>query len=249
MSEMGLTGQVALVTGAGSGVGRATAVALAGAGASVVVSGRTKAALEETAALARETPGASPERVRVAVCDVTVQSEVARMVGYAMDSFGRIDVLVNNAGFNVPRRALDQLDAQGWRDIMATNLDGAFLCVHAVLPIMRKQQSGTFVHIGSLAARRPSPLAGVAYTAAKAGLAALSGAINAEEKGNGIRSGVIVLGDTNTPLLDKRPRPPDAATRAASLQPEDVADCVLLIAALPGRAKIEELVLLSRELN
>jgi NAD(P)-dependent dehydrogenase (short-subunit alcohol dehydrogenase family) len=249
MSGIGLAGQLALVTGAGSGVGRATAVTLAGAGASVVVSGRTRASLEETAALARQTPGGAGERVRVAVCDVTVPAEVERMVGDAMDAFGRIDVLVNNAGFNVPRRALDQLDAQGWRDIMNTNLDGAFLCVHAVLPIMRAQQSGTFVHIGSLSARRPSPLAGAAYTAAKAGLAALSATINAEEKGNGIRSGVIVLGDTNTPLLDKRPRPPDAATRAASLQPEDVADCILLIAALPGRAKIEELVLLSRELN
>ncbi len=249
MSGMGLTGQVALVTGAGSGVGRATAVALAGAGASVVVSGRTRASLEETAALAGETPGGARERVRVAVCDVTIQLEVERMVGDAMAAFGRVDVLVNNAGFNVPQRALDQLDAQGWRDIMNTNLDGAFLCVHAVLPLMRAQQSGTLVHIGSLSARRPSALAGAAYTAAKAGLAALSATINAEEKGNGIRSGVIVLGDTNTPLLDKRPRPPDAATRAASLQPEDVADCVLLIAALPGRAKIEELVLLSRELN
>ncbi len=246
---MGLSGQVALVTGAGSGVGRATAVALAGAGAAVVVSGRNEAALRETAALAGEAPGAAPERVRVAVCDVTAPDEVERMVRDAMDAFGRVDVLVNNAGFNVPRRALAQMDPQGWHDILATNLDGAFLCVHAVLPIMRAQGSGTFVHLGSLAAYRPSPLAGAAYTAAKAGLAGLSAVINAEEKGHGIRSSVIVLGDTDTPLVDKRPQPPDEATRAKYVQPEDVASCILLIASLPGRARVEELVLLSRELN
>jgi len=245
----GLDGQVALVTGAGSGIGRATALALAGAGAAVVLSGRNEAALRETAALVAAAPGAAAERVRVAVCDVRVPAEVGRMVDGAMDAFGRIDVLVNNAGLNIPRRALAALDVQGWHDIVSTNLDGAFLCVHAVLPIMRARRSGTFVHIGSLAAHRPSPLAGAAYTAAKAGLAGLSGVINAEEKGNGIRSGVIVLGDANTPLLDKRPRPPDAATRAVAVQPDDVAACVLLMASLPSRAKIEELALLSQELN
>lgn len=244
----GLAGQVALVTGAGSGIGRATAVALAGAGAAVALSGRNKAALEETAVLVRETPGAA-DRVQIAVCDVTVQADVERMVKSAMESFGRIDVLVNNAGLNVPRRTLSQLDPRDWRDIVATNLDGAFLCVHAVLPVMREQRSGTFVHIGSLSAHRPSPLAGAAYTASKAGLAGLSAVINAEEKGHGLRSTVVVVGDANTALLDKRPQPPDAATRALYLQPEDIAACILLIASLPRRARIEELALLSSELN
>ena len=238
-----LDGRVAVVTGAGSGVGRATAQALAAEGAAVVLVGRTEERLRETAAQIDARANTS-ERVLVAPCDVTDRAQVARMVGEAQARFGRVDILFNNAGYNVPRRTLAELQDEDWRRIVAINLDGAYLCTQAMLPIMRAQGSGTLVHTGSIAGARPSPLAGSAYTAAKAGLAALSGAINAEERRNGIRSAVIVLGETNTPLLDQRPSPPDAATRARALQPEDVAACVLLIAALPQRATVEEIVLM-----
>ena len=238
-----LDGRVAVVTGAGSGVGRATAQALAAQGAAVVLVGRTEERLRETAAQI-DARAAAPQATLIAPCDVTDRAQVERMVGEAQARFGRIDILFNNAGYNVPRRTLAELQDKDWRRIVAINLDGAYHCTQAVLPIMRAQGGGTLVHTGSIAAARPSPLAGSAYTAAKAGLAALSGAINAEERRNGIRSAVIVLGETNTPLLDQRPSPPDAATRARALQPEDVAACVLLIAALPQRATIEEIVLM-----
>ncbi len=235
-----LTGQVAIVTGAGSGVGRATAQALAAKGAAVVLVGRTEAKLRETATLIGETGAA----VDVAVCDVADAAQVRDMVQRTHTRHGRIDLLVNNAGLNVPGRALSVLSLEDWQRTIRTNLDGCYNCVHAVLPLMRAQGGGTFVHIGSQAARRPGALGGAAYTASKAGLAGLSLVINAEERVNNIRSSVIVLGDTDTPLLDERPKPPSAASRALSLQPDDVAACIVLIATLPMRATVEELVLL-----
>ncbi len=240
-----LDGQVAIVTGAGSGVGRASALALAGEGAAVTLAGRREEPLRETAALLMERQGADAGRVLVAPCDVSAPEQVRDIVARTLDRFGRIDVLVNNAGLNVPRRSLAEMDPDDWRRIVAVNLEGPYLCVHAVLPAMRARGSGTFVHIGSKASWRPSPLAGAAYIAAKAGLAGLSAAINAEERVNGLRSAVIILGDVNTPLLDNRPTPPAAETRAQLLDPDDVAACVRLIACLPPRARIEELVLLS----
>jgi NAD(P)-dependent dehydrogenase (short-subunit alcohol dehydrogenase family) len=239
-----LTGQVALITGAGSGVGRATALALAAEGAALALAGRTEASLQETAAMAQELQGCAPERVLVVPCDVTVPAQVHDMVRGAQRRFGRLDVLVNNAGLNVPRRALAELSVEDWDRMLAANLDGAFLCVHAVLPLMRAQGGGTLIHIGSQAARRPGTLGGAAYTAAKAGLAGLSAVINAEERRHGIRSSLLILGDVDTPLLDRRPAPPPAAARALALQPEDVAACVVLVATLPSRATVEELALL-----
>jgi NADP-dependent 3-hydroxy acid dehydrogenase YdfG len=239
-----LEGQVALVTGAGSGVGRATALALAAEGAAVVLAGRTEASLHETAAMVAALPRYTPEGMLVVPCDVTVPAQVHDMVAGVHRRWSRLDILVNNAGLNLPRRALAELRVEDWQRIVATNLDGAFLCVHAVLPIMRAQSSGTLIHIGSQAARRPSALGGAAYTAAKAGLAGLSAVINAEERRHGIRSSLLILGDVDTPLLDQRPEPPPAAARALALQPEDVAACVVLIATLPGRATVEELALL-----
>src|SRR5436305_2574552 len=236
-----LEGQVALVTGAGSGVGRATALALAAEGAAVVLAGRTEASLHETAAMVAALPRCTPESVLVVPCDVTVPVQVHDMVADVHRRWSRLDILVNNAGLNMPRRALTELRLEDWQRIVATNLDGAFLCVHAALPIMRAQGGGTLIHIGSQAARRPSPLAGAAYTAAKAGLAGLSAMINAEERRHGIRSSLLILGDVDTPLLDQRPEPPPAAARALAVQTEDVAACVVLIATLPGRVTVEEL--------
>jgi NAD(P)-dependent dehydrogenase (short-subunit alcohol dehydrogenase family) len=220
------------------------ALALAAEGAAIALAGRTEASLHETAALIAAQPRYTPECVQVVPCDVTVPMQVHDMVSDVHRRLSRLDILVNNAGFNVPRRTLAEKDVVDWERIVATNLDGAFLCVHAVLPIMRAQSGGTLIHIGSQAARRPSTLAGAAYTAAKAGLTGLSAVINAEERRHGIRSSLLILGDVDTPLLDQRPEPPPAAVRALALQPEDVAACVVLIATLPSRATVEELVLL-----
>jgi len=168
---------------------------------------------------------------------------VRALVAATLAEWGRIDILVNNAGVNVPRRALEALSWEDWQAIVTTNLNGPFLCTHAALPAMRAQGGGTLIHIGSVAARHVSPVSGAAYTAAKAGLAGFSAAVNAEERSRGIRSSVITLGMTDTPLMEQRPTVPSAEERARSLKPEDVAATVLFIASLPAHALIEELVL------
>jgi len=238
-----LQDRVVLVTGAGSGVGRASALALAAEGAWVVLSGRRRAALEVTAeAMASVSP--SPATAPLIIpCDITDPEGVRALVAATLAEWGRIDILVNNAGVNVPRRALEALSWEDWQAIVTTNLNGPFLCTHAALPAMRAQGGGTLIHIGSVAARHVSPVSGAAYTAAKAGLAGFSAAVNAEERSRGIRSSVITLGMTDTPLMEQRPTVPSAEERARSLRPEDVASAVLFIASLPAHALIEELVL------
>jgi NAD(P)-dependent dehydrogenase (short-subunit alcohol dehydrogenase family) len=237
-----LNGQVAIVTGAGTGIGRATALALAAEGATVVLSGRRLEPLEETARLIKAAGSDSPAGV-VVQADVTDPDDVARFTTMARSITGSIDILVNNAGLNVPRRALATVTWEDWQRIVHINLNGCFLCAQAVLPDMRARQRGTLVHVGSGSARKASPLAGAAYSAAKAGLLQLSNVINVEERKHGIRSCVITLGDTATDILDLRPEPPPAEVRARILQPEDVATTILMAVTLPMRATIEEIIL------
>ena len=160
--------------------------------------------------------------------------------------FGTVEVLVNAAGTNAPKRALEVLSLDDYHQMMDTNLNGAYYCTQAFLPGMRAQKSGTIVHIVSDAGKQASPKAGPAYVMSKFGLAGLTQAINAEERGRGVRACAIFPGDIDTALLDKRPAPPPAAARANMLRPEDVAACVMLAIHLPPRALVEELIIRPR---
>jgi NAD(P)-dependent dehydrogenase (short-subunit alcohol dehydrogenase family) len=229
-------GRHAVVTGAGSGVGRATALALVREGWQVALVGRRREALEATA---RAAAGLQPPRVFA--CDVGDGPAVTALGQAVLADFGSVDLLVNAAGTNVPRRSLAELSAADYRHLIETNLNGAYWCVQAFLPAMRNRGEGTIVNVISDAARQASPKAGPAYSASKFGLLGLTQAINAEERGRGIRASALLPGDIDTPLLDKRPSPPPAEARARMLQPEDVAACVLFVAGLPPRAVVEEI--------
>ncbi len=230
---------VAVVTGAGSGVGAATAVALAREGWRVVIVGRRREALEATAGsvLSEQSP------FRIHPCDVADAAAVARMGRAVLDEFGRVDLLVNAAGINTPRRSLEELAPADYLRLIDTNLNGAYWCVQAFLPAMRARGTGTIVNVISDAARAASPKAGPAYSASKFGLLGLTQSINAEERSRGIRACALLPGDIDTPLLDLRPAPPGAEARARMLRPEDVAACVLFVVQLPPRAVVEEILL------
>jgi NAD(P)-dependent dehydrogenase (short-subunit alcohol dehydrogenase family) len=232
----------AVVTGAGSGVGQAVALALAKQGWRVAIVGRRAETLKETV----ERAGTDKDKLLACPCDIGNNNAVARMGQEVLAKFGSIEVLVNAAGTNAPKRALEVLSLEDYHAMIDTNLNGAYYITQAFLPAMRAQKSGTIVHIVSDAGKQASPKAGPAYVMSKFGLAGLTQSINAEERGNGIRACAIFPGDIDTPLLDKRPSPPPAEARAKMMRAEDIAECAMLAINLPSRAVVEELIIRPR---
>jgi NADP-dependent 3-hydroxy acid dehydrogenase YdfG len=229
--------KTAVVTGAGSGVGQAIAIALAKEMWNVALVGRREQALRETVQRA----GKNAKNLLVCPCDIGNVKAVEKLATRVLAEFKEVEVLVNAAGTNAPKRALDVLSLEDYHAMIDTNLNGAYYCVQAFLPQMRARKSGTIVNIVSEAGKHASPKAGPAYVMSKFGLAGLTQSINAEERGNGIRACAIFPGDIDTPLLDRRPVPPTDAARARMLRAEDVAACALLAITLPPRAVVEEI--------
>ncbi len=238
----GIMSKTAVVTGGGSGVGRATALKLAEQGWRVAILGRRHDTLQETA----QSAGANASRITPFVCDVGNSSIVADISKRILADFGDVEVLVNAAGTNAPRRSLDVLSLDDYHAMLNANLNGAYYCVQAFLPQMRARRSGTIVNIVSDAGKQASPKAGPAYVMSKFGLAGLTQSINAEERANGVRSCAIFPGDIDTPLLNKRPQVPDAAARARMMRPEDVADCAVFCIKLPPHVIVEEMLVRPR---
>jgi NAD(P)-dependent dehydrogenase (short-subunit alcohol dehydrogenase family) len=231
-----------VITGAGSGVGQAIALKLAQQDWRVAIVGRRPETLQETIHLA----GSHASRFTHHVCDVGDAAAVAEMGKCILAEFGAVEVLVNSAGTNAPKRALEVLTLEDYHAMMAANLNGAYYCVQAFLPQMRARGSGTIINIVSDAGKAASPKAGPAYVMSKFGLAGLTQSINAEERAKGVRACAIFPGDIDTPLLEKRPQPPEAAARARMLHAEDVAECALFCIRLPAHAIVEELLIRPR---
>lgn len=234
--------KTAVITGAGSGVGQAIALKLARQDWRVAIVGRRAETLQETVRLA----GAHGSCLRLHVCDVGDAAAVSEMGKRVLGEFGMVEVLVNSAGTNAPKRALEVLSLADYHAMMAANLNGAYYCVREFLPQMRARGSGTIVNIVSDAGKRASPKAGPAYVMSKFGLAGLTQSINAEERSKGVRACAIFPGDIDTPLLEKRPHPPDAAARARMLHAEDVAECAVFCIDQPSHAIMEEMIIRPR---
>jgi NAD(P)-dependent dehydrogenase (short-subunit alcohol dehydrogenase family) len=234
---------VAVITGAGSGVGRAIALKFLAEGWNVGLVGRRQDALDETGELAG---AATANRIAKLSCDISDASSVATMAEDVLRRFGGVDVLVNSAGINVPKRSFETLSLDDWHAVLATNLHGAYYCVRAFLPSMRARGGGTIININSDVGKVARDLAGPAYVSSKFGLMGLTAQINAEERSKGIRACSICPRDVNTPLLDKRPQPPTAEARAKMLQPEDLAACAWLVATMPSRVVVDEISLSTR---
>jgi NADP-dependent 3-hydroxy acid dehydrogenase YdfG len=233
--------KTAVITGAGSGVGRATAIQLVADGWRVALLGRRQEAIDETARLT-----GNPDACLAIACDVGDSGAVLEASQQVLAALGAVEVLVNAAGTNAPNRALEVLSLEDYHDMIDANMNGAYYCVQAFLPGMRTRGSGTIVNVVSDAGKQASPKAGPAYVMSKFGLAGLTQAINAEERGRGIRACALFPGDIDTPLLAKRPVVPDATARARMMQPEDIAECVLFCVRLPSRVIIEEILVRPR---
>ena len=179
-----LKGKVAWVTGAGTGIGEGAALALARDGATVVLTGRRTEALQAVA----DKIGKAGGKASVQPADVTKAAAVQKVADAIRSEHGRLDIVVNNAGMNIPDRTWQRLKAEGADAVITGNLTSAFYVVQAALPIMRAQKNGLIIHTASWAGRFIGPVSGPAYTAAKHGMVAMSHTINLEECQNGIRS-------------------------------------------------------------
>ena len=230
---------VCIVTGGGSGIGRALCLRLAAEGATVIAAGRTAS---KVAAVAKEVQAAGGNG-RARALDVADADGLRVFVDEVLSEFGRIDVLVNNAGQNSPRRRLLTTTPDEIRALFDANVLGAMFCTRAVLPSMRAAGKGTIVNVSSTAALEPGVLTGAAYSAAKAALENFTHYLAQETRNTGIRTCVVFPGEVDTPILEHRAHPPDAAARATMLRSEDVAEAIALVLRLPARAAITELVI------
>lgn len=235
---MRLQGKTALITGGGSGIGAACACALANEGCRVAICGRQADTLAETAA--RHT-GVPPMLTRV--CDVADRKAARELVAWAEKELGRIDILLNAAGVNVPNRTFKDLSPEDWDRLLAINTTGAFHTIFFASPAMRARKDGLIVNIGSTAGKRANSLGGIAYNASKFALAGLSTSASDEFREDGVRVTTIHPGEVETPILRFRAKSPTPEHRAKMMQPEDVAAAVLLVCTLPARANVLEMVI------
>jgi len=232
---MDLKGKIVLVVGGAGGIGLGIAKALAAEGCKVALADADEKGLAKAG-------GDGSAFIRRA-CDITDRGQVSELFEWLGSELGPVDILVNSAGINVGNRMLSNIDPADFDRMMAINTTGTFNCIHAALPAMREKGAGLIVNIVSLAGKRVMLLAGLPYCVSKFATGALGTFVNLEECGNGIKVTNIYPGETNTPIVDKRPSPPPPEKRAQMLQPEDIAACVVTIAKLPSRAVVPELVI------
>lgn len=235
---MDLSDKIVLVAGGAGGIGLGIAKGFAAEGCRVALADVDEEALANAAKEASE--GFQFAR---RTCDITNREQVSKLFQWLDKELGPIDILVNSAGINVSNRMMSNIDPINFDRVMEVNTTGTFNCIYAALPLMRRKGSGLIVNIVSLAGKRAMLLAGMPYCVSKFATSALGTFINLEESTNGIKVTNIYPGETNTPIVDKRPTPPPPEKRAQMLQPEDIAACVVAVAKLPPRAVVPELVI------
>jgi 3-oxoacyl-[acyl-carrier protein] reductase len=234
MTGMGpISGQVAVVTGAGRGIGAAIVRSLSSLGASVALLGRTRDPLDVTAKAIAEAGG----RAEALECDVTRMESVERAAAQVEASFGQLDILVNNAGIGGLGGPLHQLPPEAWDQIFDTNLRGVYFMVRAFAPLMIRARAGHIVNISSLAGKNPLPN-GAAYAASKWGLNGLSYSLAEELRPHNIRVSVICPGSTNTEFSPHAGKEP-----SKMLQPEDVAHAVEMLVTQSAQSFVSEILL------
>lgn len=234
-----LEGKVAVITGAGTGMGRSTAALLAAEGASVVLVGRRLAVLEELAAEIKADGGSAYSRA----ADISSKDDVDALIGWVRGTIGPVDILVNNAGSASKVLNVRWISQQEWNEVLDVNLNAVYLLTQAVLPDMLGRNTGTIITVSSLAAVNPNLLGGAAYGAAKAAVRNFMTYLHNTFRNDGLRAITILPGETATPILDNRARPPRAEERDAMVQPDDVARAIHLVATLPQRTVVQELVI------
>ena len=230
--------KVALVTGAGSGIGRASSLALLKAGFSVVLAGRRKDALEETAKLGKDFG-----KSLVVPSDMTDPASIDALFARTMEVFGRLDVLFNNAGVGTPPVPLEDLTLQQWQTTVATNLTAPFLCTQHAFRIMKNQtpRGGRIINNGSISAYAPRPFS-VAYTATKHAISGLTRSASLDGRAYDIACGQIDIGNALTDMTARSSSGQLQSNGQTVPEPrmdvQVVADAVVYMAGLPLDANV-----------
>ena len=241
--------RVALVTGAGSGIGRACALGLLRAGYAVVLAGRRPEALEATA----HESGAPAALWLVVPTDVTDESSVRALFARTSDVFGRLDVLFNNAGVNVPGVPFEELSLAQWRSVIDTNLTGAFLCAQGAVRLMKTQQprGGRIINNGSISAHTPRPNA-APYGAAKHAITGLTKSLSLDGRHFDIACGQIDIGNADSPLAGKMKHGVPQADGSIAIEPtidvRHIVDAVLYMAGLPLEANVPTITVMATKM-
>jgi len=244
-----MAGKVAVVTGGGTGVGRAAALALGRAGYSVVIGGRRPGPLDQTVAAG----AADGSRLLAVVADVTDPADVRQLFDRVRQEFGRVDVLFNNAGRNLPPVPLEDISFEDWQSVVAVNLTGMFLCTQAAFRVMKEQdpRGGRIINNGSISAHVPRPLS-APYTATKHAVTGLTKSASLDGRAYDIACGQIDIGNAVTELASQLAvgaLQPDGSTRAEPMI--DVAlvgDAVVQMASLPLDANVQFMTLMATKM-
>ena len=237
---------IAVVTGAGSGLGRSIAGGLLGAGWQVALAGRRSEALLATAR-AGDWPA---EAALVVPADVTSASSVAALFERVQQHWGRLDLLVNNAGVFGPAAGVDEIELADWQQVVDTNLTGVFLCAQHAVRLMKAQdpRGGRIINNGSISAHTPRPHS-IAYTATKHAVTGLTKSISLDGRAWNVACGQIDIGNAATELTERFSRGVLQANGSIAAEPtfdaRHVADAVLYMASLPLDANVEFLTVMA----
>jgi len=240
--------KIALVTGAGSGIGRESAGALAAAGFHVVLSGRRQSALDETIEQFNAT-----ESMTTITCDVSNEASVDALFKAILDQHGRLDVLFNNAGNNVPAMPIDELSVDQWRTVIDVNLTGAFLAARGAFGLMRKQnpQGGRIINNGSISAAAPRP-GSVPYTVSKHAISGLTKTLALDGRPFDIACGQIDIGNTASAMTEAMAKGVPQADGSIKPEPtmdtKHVADAVVNMASLPLSANVLSMTIMATKM-
>lgn len=230
---------VAVVTGAGSGIGQAVALALLREGYCIVIAGRTPRTLEATLAAA----GAEAERMLAVPTDVTDPAAVRALFDRAVETFGRVDLLFNNAGVGAPAVPLDELTVEHWRTVVDVNLTGVFLCTREAMRVMKAQtpRGGRIINNGSISAHAPRPFS-APYTATKHAITGLTKSVALDGREWDIACGQIDIGNADTNMAARMKAGIRQANGSIQIEPtmevDHVARAVVYMASLPLDANV-----------
>lgn len=241
--------KIAIVTGAGSGIGRSATLALLEEGFAVVLAGRTRQTLEETVQAAEK----KSAKTLIVPTDVTDPKSVHQLFSETQKAFGRLDLLFNNAGINVPGVLLEDLSPTQWKSVIDTNLNGAFYCTQEAFKLMKKQKpmGGRIINNGSISAHVPRPNS-APYTAAKHAITGLTKSTALDGRKYNIACGQIDIGNATTEMAQRMSKGVPQANGSTAVEPmmdvKHVAEAILYMAKLPLDANVLSLTVMATKM-